>query len=293
MYNILLTDNPDNWPYTAFFQLPLIPVGLILSRFNVTTDFLPVLPVMFDIITSTKWTPPSQNKIAIAAEPPKWPPSPIIFTTVLLPLTRLIYSRIYKGFSRWLIGDKPPPLRVHAGEGRLIIRVAALMGAEENNNNNNNGEGNPQNPADANPAANHQPQPPANNAGQEDGTETAITFSEIGRRIGGALLIPAISNRMGRLLLTLSKHSQLLRKFLAVDYYHARRGPFEYFHSPTRNTGVMKGPLGPLWLFVLYVLRPWPDLDPIWWRNSVGFGIFVVVRGLKLSPTLIIITFFY
>ena len=43
-----------------------------------------------------------------------------------------------------------------------------------------------------------------------------VTNASIGRFIGGALLLPAISNLMGSLLFRLSKHSVLLRQFLAV-----------------------------------------------------------------------------
>ena len=43
-----------------------------------------------------------------------------------------------------------------------------------------------------------------------------VSGTSLGRLIGGALIIPRISSLMGSLLLWLSKHSVLLRKFLAV-----------------------------------------------------------------------------
>ncbi len=43
-----------------------------------------------------------------------------------------------------------------------------------------------------------------------------VSTSSIGRFIGGALLIPTISSRMGGLLFRLAGHSSLLRAFLAI-----------------------------------------------------------------------------
>jgi hypothetical protein len=43
-----------------------------------------------------------------------------------------------------------------------------------------------------------------------------VSGTSLGRLIGGALIIPRIPSLMGSLLFWLSKHSVLLRKFLAV-----------------------------------------------------------------------------
>lgn len=54
-----------------------------------------------------------------------------------------------------------------------------------------------------------------------------VTSASLGRFIGGALLIPKISNLMGNILFRLSKHSFLLRHFLAIR--PPRMGPPEVF----------------------------------------------------------------
>ncbi len=93
----------------------------------------------------------------------------------------------------------------------IIRRVAALMGAEENNN---NSEGNPQT------------RPPTSNPNLPQTMQVKKTAQKQRSHRPSNMRRPPISNRMGRLLLTLFKHSQLLS---------------------VRKLG--------LWLFVLSVLR--------------------------------------
>ena len=43
-----------------------------------------------------------------------------------------------------------------------------------------------------------------------------VNAASLGRRIGGALIIPSVSSFMGNLLFRLSKHSGILRSFLGI-----------------------------------------------------------------------------
>jgi len=102
--------------------------------------------------------------------------------------------------------------------------------------------------------------------------------------IGGALLIPAISNVMGSILLRLSKRSNILRHLLAV------RPPLGGVHPPPLGTytnanwetmGYFKQfklglqlVLGSFWGGT----ATWQMADPVWWRNSIGLGLFVVAK---------------
>jgi hypothetical protein len=73
-----------------------------------------------------------------------------------------------------------------------------------------------------------QQQPPPQAAGAAEGPDPnaaaaeaaeqliEINAASLGRRIGGALIIPAISSLMGNLLFRLSKHSSILRSFLGI-----------------------------------------------------------------------------
>lgn len=111
-----------------------------------------------------------------------------------------------------------------------------------------------------------------------------VTGSSLGRLVGGALIVPTISSFMGSLLFRLSNHSTLLRLFLAVrppmvDVPPAL-GPWSYPDnwsklSPIRQIGVAaRLVLSVVWRGT----RTWAECDPVWWRNSLGLGIFVVAK---------------
>jgi hypothetical protein len=147
--------------------------------------------------------------------------------------------------------------------------------------------------ADAN--AQQQPQPNANaNADENVNGDAAlaqaaegvihVTGSSLGRVIGGALILPTISSFMGSLLLRLSTHSTLLRRFLAVrpsmTELPPALGPWSYPEnwsqlSPLRQIGVA----AQLVLSIAWKgTRTWAECDPVWWRNSLGLGVFVVAK---------------
>ena len=160
-----------------------------------------------------------------------------------------------------------------------------------------------------------------------------VNTTSLGRQIGGALLIPAISSWMGSLLFRLARHSQMLRQFLGIKAsviggiigssgwsWWWRKGVAGVLGSIGGNTvlggttaddgGMMGGvpggllllpppPLGPwsyrswnglsTWDQIKLALkltlnatwggsRTWAESDPVWWRNSIGLGLFVVVR---------------
>ncbi|PFH47626.1 hypothetical protein AMATHDRAFT_42818 [Amanita thiersii Skay4041] len=167
----------------------------------------------------------------------------------------------------------------------------------------------------------------ANNANQElDPNPAAVVAAEqhieinansLGRQIGGALLIPAISSWMGTLLLRLSRHSRLLREFLGVRlrsgvgmiHELGRIGGDGGSGSGGSGSGMPRGlflfppppppPLGPWsykswdglspWQQMKLAIRlamgaawggtrTWAESDPVWWRNSIGLGLFVVAK---------------
>ena len=128
-----------------------------------------------------------------------------------------------------------------------------------------------------------------------------VDTSSLGRRIGGALLIPSISSSMGSLLLQLSKRSYWLKRFLAVR----GGGPVAGGLGVGEGTRRFLPPLFGMWshpknwegtgwarqmgLGMRLVLgatwngtRTWAEADPVWWRNAVGLGLFIVVRLVSL-----------
>ena len=115
MFEILLTDDPAVWPWHAFFNLPLIPFSLILSRNPFPTAMMPLFPILLAWPTSTpvpsrerlfldRWrgSPPSTSSIGIHAWT-NWPPSPAFVGLLALPLVRTYYRSYFKRFTHWVL----------------------------------------------------------------------------------------------------------------------------------------------------------------------------------------------
>ncbi|KAG6872350.1 hypothetical protein C0995_010517 [Termitomyces sp. Mi166 len=93
---------------------------------------------------------------------------------------------------------------------------------------------------------------------QDQSQIVMVLRSSLAGSIAGAFIIPWISNRMGVLLLAVSKRSAILRKILAAKLQ--ARGVLGQLQTTS-----MKGSM-------------WTKTDPVWWRNTLGFGLFVVVK---------------
>lgn len=297
MYNLLLTDDPSNWPWHAFINLPLIPLSLILSRTPLASNMLPVAPILLAWPTSTPvgtrdrilidhhWSRTGDhiaaNDISIKAPFTGWPPAPTFFGLFIFPITRILYRRFFAQFSHWVLDTKPSP-RAPARRfvwalnegGPFRIRIGANVEPDEL----------AQQPlADGQQRQQQQQQQPAvagENPGPVDPQDAAmvaehtirVSGASLGRLIGGALILPEISNFMGSLLFRLSKHSLLLRRILAIKPPlkgppPPPLGPYsldqKYWNgiSFVKKVGVMfRLVLGAAWGGT----RTWVECDPVW-----------------------------
>ncbi|RDB23884.1 E3 ubiquitin-protein ligase MARCH5 [Hypsizygus marmoreus] len=339
MYDILLTDDPANWPWTAFLNLPSLTLSLILSRFQSSHQIPTLIPLLLvwppstpvgarsplSLYSSSLFTPSSLP----AHHQPHWPPSPVVFGLFLVPLTRMVYRRCFGMLQYWLLGAQPPSARERdAGRGWVWqegdvpwrIRIRANVDVVEPEQEQEQaqaqdvgdaqrhieaqgelGEGDHANaPPEGIPAAEPQAQEP--NAAAVEAAEQLIEIdtASLGRRVGGALLIPGISSAMGSLLYRLAKHSRALRQVLGV------RPPLPggAYLSPWAGMGLGMGiggfgagggmevrhweglgwvkRLGVTLRLILnatwHGTRTWAEADPVWWRNSIGLGLFVVAK---------------
>ncbi|KAJ6578844.1 hypothetical protein DFH09DRAFT_1148477 [Mycena vulgaris] len=279
MFELLLTDDRSNWPLVAKFNVLLIPAGLILSRLGLnytisalvatwpTFAFLPFSGENLDDLVTIDVAKPR------SALP--WPPSPLVFGFVLLPICRRLYNHYFTKFSHWVLDTQPAPPRPRANPGirgflqRFLddmeraadVRAAAEQGAAGANAN--------------------------LNVNANDNVVT-VDLRRAGRIVGGALLVPLISNVMGRLLHRLSGHFALLKRFLAVRpawtgflpppplrRYSARELWRRASASEPEEAGrTLKFVLRAVWGDI----RKLDECDPVWWRNSVGLGLFVVAK---------------
>ncbi|KAF8838131.1 hypothetical protein BDN67DRAFT_1070933 [Paxillus ammoniavirescens] len=355
MFELLLTDDPSNWPWHSFINLPLIPLALIISRLPLRSSVSPLVPLLLAWPTSRPVAGRSFDRIVLSPDSstavassgiqvqgqggnnlfpllPRWPPPPLILGLFIFPIVREAYKRLLSRVSKWVL-DSTPGAAVTDGEhgdaqaqgqgGRqdmqrvlmgaigddepfLRIRVNAQIDEEE-----------------AGPAAGdaggggaggraNQGQRQGNNddadalgdAGAAAENTIRVSGTSLGRLIGGALIIPRISSLMGSLLFHLSKHSVLLRKFLAI------RPPLR--GSAVRPGGPGLGPGLGLGMGIGGLLPPailggktwaemgllkklgvagimglsvawrgtyaWAECDPVWWRNSLGLGLFTIAK---------------
>ncbi|KAG2357741.1 hypothetical protein BDR07DRAFT_1452965 [Suillus spraguei] len=293
MYDLLLTEDPTNWPWHCYLNLPLIPLALIISRLPFNSSVTPLVPLLLAWPTST---PPRTDKRIVlnrwgVQEPiqremfpllPSWPPPPVLLGLIIYPSLRITYNRLFSQFSRWALDTQPDAtgtaqrvmLALEDDDPFLRIRINA-NGEERNAQVQRNGQGQQDRGAGAaNDGANNNP-----NADGEAvvgdvaaAAENTIRVSgtSLGRLIGGALIIPRISSFMGSLLYRLSKHSLLLRRFLAV------RAPLPADVRPPLKRLSVAGLMG---LSVAWRGTPvWAECDPVWWRNSLGLGLFTVAK---------------
>ncbi|KAJ2924982.1 hypothetical protein H1R20_g12113, partial [Candolleomyces eurysporus] len=302
MYDLLLGEDPSNWPWSAYINLPILPFSLILSRFQTKTLIPPFIPILLATPSSFAmnrkvaeyWTLP-ENARRLMGMPPKplsstgrsWPPSPILFGLFGLPMVQMLYQRLYSQVYLKVMGTLPP---VRTLGRRRDGNQQAQPNRNANANANANGNGNGINA----PARRNNRQAMVNiGAGirvhvnddqaadpegdfAEDGEVIHIQAGSLGRKIAGALLTPAIASWMGNLLLRMSRRSTLLRELLAIrqpiggvwvppplDMGNRDWHTLTTFRQMT--LGVQMVARG-LWGSA----RTFSESDPVWWRNTIG-----------------------
>ncbi|KAJ7454910.1 hypothetical protein B0H11DRAFT_2068015 [Mycena galericulata] len=283
MFDLLLSNDRSNWPLIAKFNIVLIPAGLVLSRLGLnytisalvaTWPTFAFIPFPTQLVDETAFTNANIVGGSSGTMLP-WPPSPLVFGFVILPVCRQLYNHYFNN-------PHPPRPRNNPGiRGWLqrflddMERAADARAVQQGNAAN----------ADANNHDNANPD--AGNANGE-GAVVTLDLRRAARIVGGALLVPLISNVMGNLLHRLSKHHELLKRFLAV------RPAWKGFLPPPplrrytakeiwrRATASEPEDAGRTLKFVLRAvwgdIRKLDECDPVWWRNSVGLGLFVVAK---------------
>ncbi|KDR78314.1 hypothetical protein GALMADRAFT_245429 [Galerina marginata CBS 339.88] len=316
LFDVIFTDDPVNWPWSAYINLPLLPIGLILSRFQTSSGSM-VIPLLLTWPPSLPagahngglyeyWMKPENaSRLSRMSVLPTqyWPPPPVLFGLIGLPIVRAIYRKCYAHLYFKLLGTPlPAPRRVPRGglqfnEGPFVIRIRANMDdGDQQNDQQQQDQQDQQQPIEGDIPAGEGEDPAANpnpNAAAVEAAEALIEInaSSLGRRIGGALVIPAISSMMGNFLFRLSRHSGLLRSVLGVQghkigRYNYTLPPWSRFtmtttDKPWSQLSLYQQAKVGFRLFMTAFLggsRTWVDSDPVWWRNCVGFGLFVAVK---------------
>jgi hypothetical protein len=183
-----------------------------------------------------------------------WPPVPIV-ATFLFPVTQSIYRNLFQRLTHWVLETKPtpiiPPRRIIWNlnqEGGVNVEIGFEHADAQAADRPRGGQG-----RDA----------VAENAADAAARTQNVNNASLGRLVGGALIIPRISNIMGSLLFRLSKHSYWLRRFLAA--------------KPPLSTGLLSygifhpEPITDVRQFVKLVIdvvfgetNIWHEADPVW-----------------------------
>ncbi|EGO28675.1 hypothetical protein SERLADRAFT_366371 [Serpula lacrymans var. lacrymans S7.9] len=305
MFDILLSEDPSNWPWHSFINLPLIPVGLIVSRLPFSTTVLPIVPMLLAWTTST----PVQSNERIILEKwkssimaarreeypvlPNWPPPPMLLGLFVFPVVRHLYKRLSTYVSHWVLNTHPNQANAPIQRVVLALNEGGPFRIRIGANLDDHPEGDQGNAANAQAGARQPNAEVGDNAdaAPEDAAAAAentirVSGTSLGRLIGGALIIPRISSLMGSLLLRLSRHSLLLRRILAVRPPLPRGvvlpplGPmFNEKKWQTMGLAKQMGLAGVMGLTVAWRgTYAWAECDPVWWRNSIGLGLFTLAK---------------
>lgn len=119
MFDLILTDDPTNWPWSAYINLPLIPLSLISSRFPSSSSFaIPLLLVWppFQPVGEPArklfeyWSRPenARHLNIVPRSNTLWPPPPLLFGLFGVPIIKALYRRAYARIYKRVMGTPPP-----------------------------------------------------------------------------------------------------------------------------------------------------------------------------------------
>ncbi|KAJ8083860.1 hypothetical protein PM082_002626 [Marasmius tenuissimus] len=279
LFDLLMTDDPTNWPAKSFLLLPITPMRLMSpspnglascsSLFFVWPD-MPPLAVREQLADSTQiqhvvpsFTSTTPNSLSFPR------------LGVILTLTGIAYDRLLSKLTHWLLEIKPQQIRNPRQPSPSLLeslrrlwvtitgRVAPVLGDRP---------GNPQNPPQPVQVAN-EPLPGEEEPNDRDLLERATRTSDLSMLNG--LLIPFIAKGMGHLLYLASMHIPPLQRLLRI------RPILPLGALSPSVPKLVPDPIGGIhnvWYWRWFTEQAMDGMDPVWIRNTVGLGIFVVGR---------------
>ncbi|KAF7376592.1 hypothetical protein MSAN_00075700 [Mycena sanguinolenta] len=273
MFNLLITNDVKDLIRSFFIVVPTIPFRLLLP---VTPRFIIPLYLAFPLIlhgmtefgalepSPTPTDIPSTSLPMIST----WPPSPALLGLVIVPMIRPIYNRLFSRFKTWVLGA-PPPLRPRRS---LDERARGFFGLR------------PRAPTLADTANAEDPDAPPLVIADQIIQKDQSSWTHAALHAVASVVFPRI---FGNMLHEMSRHPSCgyLRTFLGLrpsvgltrgdarSYYYPYPG---WEGMPLRQRALAASQtvggllLGGSWI--------WADVDPVWWRNSLGYGIFVLAK---------------
>ncbi|KAL1746538.1 hypothetical protein HDZ31DRAFT_33931 [Schizophyllum fasciatum] len=269
MYQILLSDDTLVWPWEAFIRLPWIPLNALIGSYlgiaNILWDPLPAF-LIWPASTAAAHRAVRRTLMSIGRSDAfvrgataAWPPSPGFVHFLGIPGARFTYS-FYRGRLIRRIAGFPQHERTVEGTLRRLVEDSDSEDDEE---------------ADE---------------GGEEVDEVVALQRRLGRggmlaRIGHSLLTPFYANGMGWILGEVARHAQWFKAALAI---RPPLDPSAVVPAPVLTpldfwkTGAMSGEdVSSITTFFRAFWGGtglWASTDPVWFRNILGLGIFIVAK---------------
>ncbi|KAJ7162107.1 hypothetical protein C8R46DRAFT_1222243 [Mycena filopes] len=275
MFDLLLSGNVDHLLRSLFIVIPTLPFRLLLPG-TVPKWVIPLyfaFPFLFQGIVEpgTRRTLSTVFEVSQTSRPmvSTWPPSPAMLGLFIVPLIAPLYNRLFSRFKTWVLGALPP----HRQKRYLTDRARSIFTFGRTD------------APDAPPAL---PPTAADDVQDLDPPPLAIADQIVQKDqdsfthdIVHALSTILVPRALGILLHAAAGHSVFLRHFLGL---HPRlplaQGVPSYFPAwstmpLSQRVLATAQAVGGLFTGVSWV---WADVDPVWWRNTIGYGIFVVAK---------------
>ncbi|KAJ7121356.1 hypothetical protein C8R43DRAFT_78852 [Mycena crocata] len=276
MFGLLLTDRAEHLLRSLAILVPTIPFRLLLPG-ALPKWIIPlylVIPPLFGLAGLSSSSPsevlPNDSPITSRPIISSWPPSPALLGLVIVPLMiRPAYNRLFSLFRARVLGSSPPSRqkRYLSDRARGLFTFGARARAAPDA---------PPPPAidalqDQDPFAEPAPVLIADQIVQKD--QTSFTHDVL--HAVASVVAPRV---FGKLLCAAAEYSVCLRRFLGLRPFGKVRAYPAYCPgwvgltlrqralAACRTAGGLL--LGGSWV--------WGHVDPVWWRNSIGYGIFVL-----------------
>ncbi|KAJ7141229.1 hypothetical protein C8R44DRAFT_762999 [Mycena epipterygia] len=264
MFSLLLS---SDFLRSLFIVVPTIPFRLLLPGtlpkwiIPLYLSFPPILHGMIQLGTVAPLDSLPVDSGASRRMISTWPPSPALLGLVVVPLLRPVYNHLFSRLSTWVLGS-PQPRRP---KRYLIDRVGGLF-------------------------VFHTRRPPSPTLNVQDEVPAPVVIadqiiqkdqSSLTHDLVHAIVSVGFPRVFGNLLLRTSGHSSYLRRFLGLrPPLTLTSGVHSYYPNwmtmtlRQRALAVSQA-VGGLLLGGSWI---WADVDPVWWRNSLGYGIFILAK---------------
>ncbi|KAG7099081.1 hypothetical protein E1B28_000956 [Marasmius oreades] len=278
LFDLLLSDDPSNWPTMSFLLLPMIPLRLMtkslsgLSAIFFLWPDVPPLAVRERFITDSSQIDRMVPSFTQKARHLSFPKIGLVIL-----VASMAYDQLLRKLTHWLLDIHPdsaavvqrPPRPVRPwSRGLRRVRLAIL------------GRDGPiidDGPVDGpNPLQAPQEAPPI---GQEEEHRLDILEGATRVRDGSmlsGLLVPFIAKGIGHLLYLASVHVRPLRRILGI-----RPTPFLLDSPPPSIPKLVPDLIGSIhnvWYWRWFTDQATANMDHVWIRNTIGLGIFIVGR---------------